>query len=91
MALHKFLNRFKNNPIKERKEIRKSGEKPPQACYKEKFKSKVEAEKVIALYSIKQKKNKTTHRKETRAYFCEECEAWHLTSKEKTLKESEEE
>ena len=92
MALGRFLNKFKKDePIKERKEIKKAEEKPPQQCYKEKFKSKIEAEKIIALYAIRQKQNKTTHRKESRSYYCEECQAWHLTSKEKTLKESEEE
>ena len=90
MLLHKFFKKFKNTEIKkENREVRKSGEKPPQTCHKEKFNSKIEADKIIALYSIKQKKNKTTHRKESRSYFCEECQAWHLTSKEKTLKESE--
>lgn len=92
MLLYKFFNKFKNTETrKENKEVRKSGEKPPRACHKEKFSTKIEADKIIALYSIKQKKNKTTHRKESRSYFCEECQAWHLTSKEKTMKESEEE
>lgn len=54
-------------------------------CKKKKF-TKLNAMIIIALYEGKRKNKyrnyKNLKRKEVRYYYCNECKAWHLTSKE---------
>lgn len=63
-------------------------EKPPQ-CDKKRFNTEVEAQMIVALHENKRKRNKSTHRKEQKVYFCPLCKYWHVSSQAKTLKESE--
>lgn len=49
-------------------------------CSKIKHPTKKDA--ITALNYIKKYEKKRQYRKECRAYYCDDCMAWHLTSKE---------
>ena len=74
--------------LKQESPVLSEDEKPPQ-CTKKKFNTEVEAQIVVALHENKRKRNKSTHRKEQKVYHCPLCGFWHVSSQEKTLKESE--
>ena len=53
------------------------------SCNKKKYKDKISA--MFALSQTKFVGNYNPKRNEKRFYFCNECNAWHLTSKDKKI------
>jgi len=57
------------------------GNQPTTRCKKQRFKSRIDA--LIALSRIQWRDKSWRPKQETRAYLCERCYGWHLTSKPK--------
>lgn len=64
-------------------EKRKQEVESSKRCGKVRYRTKLAARKAMKELNLNNKFTETVKRKMTETYYCEPCEAWHLTTKSK--------